>query len=70
MSNFLSIEEAIELSEIEADDFRENADTGCLESSHRSNKAKFSLEKIMRIIAALTFIITGLYYINIYLKII
>lgn len=28
------------------------------------------IEKIMRIIAALTFIITGLYYINIYLKII
>lgn len=28
------------------------------------------IEKIMRIIAALTFIITGLYYINIYLKIV
>ena len=28
------------------------------------------IEKVMRIIAALTFIITGLYYINIYLKII
>ena len=28
------------------------------------------IEKVMRIIAALTFIITGLYYINIYLKIV
>lgn len=28
------------------------------------------IEKIMRIITALTFIITGLYYINIYLKIV
>ena len=28
------------------------------------------IEKVMRIVAALTFIITGLYYINIYLKIV
>jgi cytochrome c-type biogenesis protein len=41
-----------------------------LEKLGRYFKAIQKVEKVMRIVAGLTFVITGVYYLNIYLKII
>ncbi|MNG27869.1 hypothetical protein D3C84_1130430 [compost metagenome] len=41
-----------------------------IEKLGRYFKAITKIEKVMRIVAGLTFIITGLYYLNIYFKII